>query len=75
MIFHVLWQIVKIIMFYIAEYSTVLCDVLIAGNKNESAYESNIRILRQCQKGEKWLHKNINISPKKTATRKNFFLT
>ena len=74
MIFHVLSQIVKI-MFYIAKYSTVLYDVLIAGNKNESAYEGNIRIFRQNQNTDNWLHTNINISPKKTVTRKTFFLT
>ena len=75
MIFHVLSQIVKIIMLYITEYSIVLYDVLIAGNKNESEYEGNIRILRQSQKTEKWFHKNVDISPKKTVTWKNFFLT
>ena len=73
MIFHVLPQIVKIIIFYIAEYSTDLYDVLIAGNKNKIEDEGNIRILRQSQYTEKWLHKNINISPQKTVTRKNLF--
>ena len=73
MIFHVLSQIVKIIIFYIAEYSTDLYDVLIAGNKNKIEDEGNIRILRQSQYTEKWLHKNINISPQKTVTRKNLF--
>ena len=34
-------------------YSTVLYYVLIAGNKNESAYESNIRISNQSQNGRK----------------------
>ena len=75
MIFHVLSQIAKIIMLYITEYSTVLYDVLVARKKNESGYEGNIRILRQSQKTENLLHKNVNISPKKTVTRKNFFLT
>ena len=75
MIFHVLSQIAKIIMLYITEYSTVLYDVLVARKKNKSGYEGNIWILRQSQKTENLLHKNVNISPKKTVTRKNFFLT
>ena len=36
-------------MLYIVYYSTVLYDVLIAGNKNESAYEGKIRISRHSQ--------------------------
>ena len=75
MIFHVLSQIAKIIMLYITEYSTVLYDVLVARKKNESGYEGNIWILRQSQKTENLLHKNVNISLKKTVTRRNFFLT
>ena len=44
---------VKIIIFCIVDYSTVLYYGLIAANKNESAHEGNIRISRQIQNGWK----------------------